>query len=61
MIELELFPHCALPGCANLTDIQGHPCTECRTVFAELLRPAADAAPMTAGTMQRAWPTVRSA
>lgn len=48
MTELELFAHCALPGCANITDTQGHPCTDCRTQFGELLRPSTDTAPMTA-------------
>lgn len=53
MTELELFAHCALPGCANLTDTQGHPCTDCRTQFGELLRPSTDTAAMTVEAQAR--------
>ncbi len=61
MTELELFAHCALPGCANLTDTQGHPCTDCRTVFGELLRLVPNAAPMTADAQARRDAATRTA
>ncbi|WP_338857915.1 hypothetical protein WDY80_24530 (plasmid) [Gordonia hongkongensis] len=39
----ELFPRCALPGCANPTDTQGHPCGQCRRDLGPMLRHASHA------------------
>nr|WP_156524346.1 hypothetical protein [Gordonia sp. LAM0048] len=47
-ITAELFPRCALPGCANPTDTQGHPCGQCRRDFGTFLRHNPDGHPMTA-------------
>lgn len=44
----ELFPRCALPGCANPTDTQGHPCGQCRRDFGPMLRHNPGGQPMTA-------------
>lgn len=44
----EPFPRCALPGCTNPTDTQGHPCGQCRRDFGTFLRHNPDAQPMTA-------------
>jgi hypothetical protein len=46
----ELFPRCALPGCTNPTDTQGHPCGQCRRDFGPMLRHNPDGQPMTAAT-----------
>ncbi|VTR08779.1 Uncharacterised protein [Clostridioides difficile] len=37
-ITAELFPRCALPGCAIPTDTQGHPCRQCRRDLGTLVR-----------------------
>ncbi|MCF3940704.1 hypothetical protein [Gordonia tangerina] len=49
-MTIELFPRCALPGCANPTDAQGHPCSQCLRDFGGLLRhnPAGQALSATA-------------
>lgn len=44
----ELFPRCALPGCANPTDTQGHPCGRCRRDLGTFLRHNPGGEPMTA-------------
>ena len=48
MTSNELFPRCALPGCANPTDTQGHPCGTCRRDFNTLLRHNPAGTPMSA-------------
>ena len=44
----ELLPRCALPGCANPTDTQGHPGGQCRRDFGPFLRHNPGGQPMTA-------------
>lgn len=43
-----LFPDCAVPGCVNPTDTQGHPCPSCRTAFGDYLTHHKRGVPMTA-------------
>ncbi|WP_288337391.1 hypothetical protein [uncultured Gordonia sp.] len=43
-----LFPDCAVPGCVNPTDTQGHPCPSCRTAFGDYLTHHPHGVPMTA-------------
>ncbi|MEO9330186.1 hypothetical protein [Gordonia aurantiaca] len=47
-MTLELFPRCVLPGCINLVATQGHPCSECRTIFGDMLHHRPGGTPLTA-------------
>ncbi len=51
-------PVCASPGCRNITEVRGTPCTDCVAAFGDMLRPGR---PMTEAEITERDDAVRTA